>query len=133
MRENKTDSEEPATLGGATVSHSIWIVHMNLFSEGEEESEFSHAWSPMHSHAALIKMECTKIFSPCGHVGLCASISLQKTNLGILGEVGREASSGLAGSLGICSVLSHLSTLPSTCVNAHASSGAGSHGNPGHK
>lgn len=76
----------------------------------------------MHVHVALIKMECTKIFSPCEHFGLCASISFQKPNLGILREVGRETSSGLAGSLGICSVLSHLSALPSTCVNVHANS-----------
>lgn len=58
----------------------------------------------MHAHAALIKTECTETFPPCGHVGFCAFISLQKPNLGISREMGREASRGLAGGLGIWSV-----------------------------
>lgn len=46
IEENETDSVEPFTLGGASISHSPWIV---LVSEGEEESEFSHA-CPCSSH-----------------------------------------------------------------------------------
>lgn len=69
--------------GGVIVNHSIWMLF--CLAREERETEISQAWFSVRCHEALVKTECAKILYPSGQVGLPASVSLQRSNLGMEG------------------------------------------------